>query len=59
MNPYQPPCESDGDDDMETDFELLHRKLEQATKAAFFYGAIVGLSAAALMIVVFIVTMRR
>lgn len=68
MNPYRPShgqfddrdeydaLEADGSYHMETDFELLNRKLEHATRAAFFLGSVVGLSAAVLMFLVFLLT---
>lgn len=58
MNPYRDTStiEAEDPDHMETDFELLNRKFEHAIRAAFFLGSIVGMSAAVLMFLVFLLT---
>jgi hypothetical protein len=68
MNPYRPShgqfddrdeydvLEADEPERIESEFELLNRKFEHATRAAFFLGSVVGLSAAVLLFIAFLIT---
>ncbi len=50
MNPYRDTStiEAEAPDQMETDFNLLHQRIEHAIRASFFCGGMFGLLALAI-----------